>query len=120
MTARFSRMSLGILAVLGVAILLAESVCAVETSNKRPNVLLIFTDQQQAGMMSAYDGARVSTPAMDSLAARGVRVATAYCVTPHCSPSLAACLTGRWPPQVNMTGAPRHPTPPVCLSTPPT
>ena len=38
-----------------------------------PNVLLIITDQQHAGMLSAAGNPYLSTPAMDSLAAIGVR-----------------------------------------------
>ena len=35
----------------------------------RPNILLIFTDEQSASAMSCAGNAEISTPAMDSLAA---------------------------------------------------
>ena len=40
---------------------------------KRPNILFIMTDQQHAGMMSCTSNKWLKTPAMDRLAASGVR-----------------------------------------------
>ena len=62
----------------------------------RPNVLLVCTDQQFADAV----GARCSdleTPAMDRIAADGIRFERAYCTQPKCTPSRASMLTGRMP-----------------------
>ena len=47
-----------------------------------PNVLVIITDQQQAGMLSCAGNHYVKTPVLDSLAATGARFDLAYCADP--------------------------------------
>jgi arylsulfatase A-like enzyme len=64
---------------------------------KRPNILLILTDQQSH---TAWSGARnpwLATPAMDSLADAGTVFEEAYCSYPVCSPSRASIFTSRLP-----------------------
>jgi len=53
----------------------------------QPNILFIMTDQQHAGMMSCAGNPYVKTPALDSLAATGMRFERAYCANPVCIPS---------------------------------
>ena len=63
-----------------------------------PNILLIITDQQSADAMSCAIGNEwLNTPAMDSLAANGVRFDRAYCSHPLCVPSRTAMFTGHYP-----------------------
>ena len=69
---------------------------------KRPNVLLIMTDQQWAGAMSCAGNADLETPNMDRLAARGVRFGNAYCAMPLSGPSRAAMFTGYMPSRTGM------------------
>lgn len=66
----------------------------------KPNILLILTDQQNATMMSCSGNKYVRTPAMDSLAARGVRFERAYCTNPVCVPSRFSLMTGRYPSEI--------------------
>jgi len=63
----------------------------------RPNVLFVMTDQQHAGMMSCTGNEWLHTPAMDRLAASGVRFERAYCCNPICVPSRFSLQTGRFP-----------------------
>lgn len=63
----------------------------------RPNLLLILTDQQSANMLSCAGTSWVYTPALDSLAAEGVRFDHAYCTNPVCVPSRISMATGRMP-----------------------
>jgi choline-sulfatase len=63
----------------------------------RPNVLYIMTDQQHAGMMSCAGNRWLKTPAMDSLAASGVRFELAYSSNPVCVPARTSMMTGRYP-----------------------
>jgi arylsulfatase A-like enzyme len=63
----------------------------------RPNILFIFTDQQQRTAMSAAGNPAVRTPAMDSVAQAGVLFSRSFCSTPQCSASRASILTGRYP-----------------------
>lgn len=69
---------------------------------KQPNVIYIMTDQQSANAMSCVGNTDLTTPAMDRLAARGVRFSNAYCALPLSGPSRAAMFTGRMPSQCGM------------------
>jgi hypothetical protein len=58
-----------------------------------PNVLLIMTDDQGYGVSGTF-GVVVPTPAMDRVAAAGLRY-TQFHSTALCSPTRAAIITGR-------------------------
>ena len=58
-----------------------------------PNVLLIMTDDQGFGAPSTFGGV-IPTPAMDRIAAQGLRY-TNFHSTSLCSPTRAAIITGR-------------------------
>ena len=62
---------------------------------RRPNVLLLISDDCRAAM-ACYGGATL-TPHIDGLARRGVRFDRAYCQYPLCNPSRASFLTGLRP-----------------------
>lgn len=70
-----------------------------EARRDRPNLFFIFTDQQQADALSCAGALGLRTPAMDSLAARGVRFARAYSFQPLCLPSRTCLMTGQPPRQ---------------------
>src|SRR5438445_10500198 len=53
-----------------------------------------------------YGVATVATPALDRLAAEGVRFANSFCTSPGCSPSRAALATRRYPPATGCLGLP--------------
>ncbi len=63
----------------------------------RPNILLIMTDEQCGHAMGCAGDPNVKTPAMDSLAARGVRFTKAYVTQPLCIPFRTAMQMGRYP-----------------------
>lgn len=56
-----------------------------------------MTDQQAFDAMSCAGNELVSTPALDRLAADGLRFENAYCAFPLCVPSRASMFTGRMP-----------------------
>ncbi len=62
----------------------------------RPNFIFILTDDQRHDAMSCAGNPHVHTPNLDHLAARGVRFENAFVTLSICSPSRAACLTGRY------------------------
>ncbi|WP_411029961.1 sulfatase [Spongiimicrobium sp. 3-5] len=68
----------------------------------RPNVVLIFTDQQHANMLSAAGNPYVKTPAMDELAANGVMFSESYCTSPVCGPARSSIITGLMPHQTGV------------------
>lgn len=84
-------------------------------AKKRPNVLIITTDQQRVDVMSAVGNKWVKTPNMDSIAARGVYFVNSYCSYPLCSPSRSSLHTGRTPHEikVNTNGLPIDPAIPI-------
>ena len=61
---------------------------------ERANVLLILADQHRHDCMGAAGNADVRTPALDSLAADGVRYTNSFCPFPICTPSRYSLLTG--------------------------
>jgi len=67
----------------------------VQASDSTLNVLLIIVDDL-APVISSYGGP-VETPAMDSLAARGVRFTNNYANAPVCGASRASLLSGLAP-----------------------
>ena len=63
---------------------------------ERPNIVIIFTDDQQYDTYGANGRSKIQTPALDQLAERGVRFTNAHAALSLCSPSRAAVLTGRY------------------------
>jgi choline-sulfatase len=78
---------------------------------QRPNILYIMTDQQHAGMLSCAGNRWVKTPAMDSLAAAGVRFELAYSSNPVCMPARTSMMTGRYPNHFHMRSNEQAPVP---------
>jgi len=68
--------------------------------SRRPNVLMILADDLGYSDLGSFGG-EIDTPHLDRLAERGIRMDTFY-VTPRCSPSRAALLTGRHPHAVGV------------------
>ncbi len=65
-----------------------------QSAEPRPNVLFILCDDIRPDALGCYGSAHVKTPAIDRLAAEGVRFANMFCTTSLCSPSRASILTG--------------------------
>ena len=64
---------------------------------RRPNFLLLLSDQQRQDSLSCYGNPICKTPNLDALAESGIRFDFAYTQTPVCSPSRASLLTGLYP-----------------------
>jgi arylsulfatase A-like enzyme len=62
---------------------------------QRPNIIIVLADDLGYSDIGCYGG-EIDTPALDSLAANGVRASSFY-NTARCSPSRASLLTGRHP-----------------------
>ena len=77
---------------------------------RRPNVLIILTDDQGTLDARCYGAKDLYTPAMDSIAAQGVPFTQAYSHT-VCCPARALLLTGRHPQRSNVNSWQQgHPT----------
>ena len=64
---------------------------------RRPNVILMLSDDQGSVDVGCYGASDLHTPHLDALAARGVRFTQFYVASTICSPSRGALLTGRYP-----------------------
>ena len=81
---------------------------------KKPNIVVITTDQQRFDTVSAYGkapyGVKVKTDHLDQLAAEGVRFTNAFTCCPLCSPARTSFLTGTYPhTHKTMTNTNLHP-----------
>src|SRR6185436_15145066 len=84
--------------IAGLLLLAALPGCAApeRASLRRPNIVLIVSDDQGYAEMSGQGG-DIPTPHLDRLAATGIRFTAGYVTSPFCSPSRAGLLTGRYP-----------------------
>ena len=83
--------------MLFLLVLLVSSGCS-ETpiqTERPPNVILIMTDDQGIGDVGYMGNPIVSTPTLDSLAARSLNLLNFY-VSPVCAPTRASLMTGRY------------------------
>ena len=62
----------------------------------RPNVILIMTDDQGYGDVGCHGNPVLKTPNLDRLHNQSVRL-TDFHVSPFCTPTRAALMTGRYP-----------------------
>ncbi|MHC4623064.1 MAG: sulfatase family protein [Planctomycetota bacterium] len=89
-------------AAAGVMLKRETSAAAGRMREGRPNILFIMTDQQHAGMMSCTSNKWLKTPAMDRLAASGIRFERAYACNPVCVPNRFSLQTGLMPSAIGM------------------
>lgn len=71
-------------------------------SGSRPNIILIITDDQGMGDLSCTGNPYLKTPNLDRLHARSTRF-TDFQVSPTCSPTRAAIMSGRHEFEVGVT-----------------
>lgn len=65
--------------------------------SKKPNILVVMTDQQRGDSVYPYN--RAITPNIERFAKEGVTFSNAYTVAPHCCPSRATFFSGLYPSQ---------------------
>ncbi len=73
-------------------------------ARERPNVLLIYTDDQGSVDAACYGSEDLQTPHLDRLAATGVRFSQMLAPSAICSASRAGLLTGRMPAAAGVPG----------------
>jgi arylsulfatase A-like enzyme len=83
-------------AALGIAAAFFDAGCGGEPHAAR-NVLFILVDTLRTDHLSAYGYARDTSPALEKLAAGGVRFDRAYAPAPWTKPSVASMFTGQYP-----------------------
>lgn len=88
----------------------AENLVTKKPNAKKPNIVLIFTDDQGYQDVGCFGSPNIKTPNLDKMAAEGMRMTSFYSMAPICSASRAGLLTGCYPPRVGTTGVyfPNH------------
>lgn len=94
--------SKAIIGLSSLSLLAAGQLVNVTTAQPRPNVLLIYTDDQGSIDLNCYGSNDLYTPNIDRLASQGVRF-TQFYAAPMCSPSRASLLTGMFTRRAGLT-----------------
>ena len=95
-----------ILRAVGSALLLvvpSGSSASQTTPDRPPNIILLIIDDLGYNDIGPYGEMFADTPALDRLAAEGMRFLEGYAAAPVCSPTRAAILSGRYGPRTGVT-----------------
>ncbi|GFZ96197.1 MULTISPECIES: sulfatase family protein [Sphingobium] len=84
------------LAALGSAVAAPAVARGGRSGPRRPNILYIMADDMGHADLGCYGSRNIRTPAIDAMAARGVKFGNAYANSCVCSPTRVALLTGRY------------------------
>lgn len=82
--------------------------CQKTEKEDRPNILVIFTDDQTFGAIG-YNNPELQTPNLDRLAGEGIIFQNNYTASPVCMASRAAMMTGLFPQQNGCVALDHHP-----------
>lgn len=69
----------------------------------RPNILILYTDQQRWDALGANGNPDIKTPNLDRLATEGVNFRRFFVQNPVCMPSRVSFLTGQYPSSLKIT-----------------
>ena len=72
-----------------------------KAEDKRPNILVIYSDQHSGKIMTQTGYPYIKTPGIDKLANEGVTFTRSYCAYPVSVASRAAMMTGIMPSKSN-------------------
>ena len=70
---------------------------------KRPNILILYTDQQRWDALGANGNDEIFTPNLDALAARGANFTHHFVQNPVCMPSRVSMLSSQYPSTLGIT-----------------
>ncbi len=68
---------------------------SIQADDRRPNIILMFTDDQALNCLGSMGNTSIQTPNMDRLAQRGVLFNNAFVTTAICCSNRACILTGQ-------------------------
>jgi len=71
-------------------------------TERLPNFVIIFTDDQGYGDIGCFGSPTIKTPRLDRMAREGRRFTSFYVAAPVCTPSRAALMTGCYPQRVSL------------------
>ena len=99
------------LTTLILVVVLIVDIGYAQTKMSKPNVIILFTDDQGTLDMNIYGSDDLHTPHMDALAENGVRFTQFYAAAAICTPSRVGLLTGRFPFRAGLAhNSESHPT----------
>lgn len=81
---------------------LLVSLFGCRQDDKKPNVIIFFTDDQGYADLGCYGATGFETPNLDALAESGIRFTSLYAPATVCTPSRAGLLTGLYPKRTNL------------------
>lgn len=73
------------------------------SENSKPNIVIFFIDDMGTRDLGCYGSDFYQSPAIDGLAALGVRFTNAYSSCTVCSPTRASLMTGKYPARLHLT-----------------
>ncbi|MDN5205608.1 sulfatase [Fulvivirgaceae bacterium BMA10] len=89
-----------------ISLFLSIAICLIingcQSPQSKPNVIIIFTDDQGYADVGVYGAEGFQTPNLDGLAADGIKFTDFYVAATVCTPSRAALLTGSYPKRVGL------------------
>ncbi len=91
------------------AIAVGEGLDPAFGADRKPNIIVILTDDQGYAELGCQGSKEIPTPNIDSLAKNGVRFTSGYVSCPVCSPTRAGLLTGRYQQRFGHELNPRPP-----------
>ncbi len=91
--------------LLRTIILLSAFVSVSVSAARKPNVVVIFTDDQGYADLGCFGSKENQTPVLNQLAKEGTKF-TSFYAQPVCGPSRSALLTGRYPVRSKGWGMP--------------
>lgn len=92
--------NVSILLIVFVGVVMVLSSCS--KTEKAPNIVIFFTDDQGYQDVGCFRSPLIKTPHLDQMAKEGVRFTDFYSASAVCSPSRAALLTGCYPLRVGV------------------
>ena len=83
-------------------LLICSTYLVVSAASPKPNIIIIFTDDQGYGDLGSFGSTTIRTPHLDRLAKEGRKFTSFMVASSVCSPSRSALLTGSYPKRVGM------------------
>ncbi len=76
--------------------------CTKQNRIDKPNIIIIFTDDQGYADVGVYGAKGFQTPHLDRMADEGMRFTDFYVAASVCTPSRAALMTGCYPQRIGL------------------